>query len=144
MPDSLVFVASAAGILGLSVGRVRRAHREACKEGIQESVQRSSTPLRLTIRAVHQCARNALNIEWVETTIVFPAASGAARGGHAAWFVRELGSKRIKVWATEAARARGPVVTYIEVTEVHVQGDPDWPMRRLRGRDQQSDRPSDS
>ncbi len=88
---------------------------------IQRSVRYSNRPLRYTIRAVQQCARHGVNAEWVETAIVFPAASGALRGAPVAWFIREFGNRRIKVWATDTHGDQRPVVTNIEVTATH------WP-----------------
>jgi hypothetical protein len=75
--------------------------------------------LRYTIKAVRQCARNGVNAELVETTIVFPATSGVMRGGPVAWFSREFGNRRITVWATGARGDREPVVTNMEVTAIN-------------------------
>lgn len=87
--------------LGTCVGTLLRARRQPGTRDIQRSVRHSTRPLRYTPRAVQQCTRHGVNAEWVEATILFPAEAGSLRGAPSAWFVREFGSRRIQVWATD-------------------------------------------
>ena len=75
-------------------------------------------PLRFTIHAAAQCARQELNVEWVETTLAFPAASGMVRGGPTVWFMREFGTKRVRVWAINQQTHRTLGVIHVDVTAI--------------------------
>lgn len=101
----------------------------------QMRVRYAEKPLRYTASAGTQCAQNGLNHEWVETAIAFPASSGASARSRVTWFVRDFGSKRIKIWVTEALVDRSPVVTWVEVTASPAPGvrwlRPRWMRRRI-------------
>ena len=123
-PDSLAVLAGSAWLLFVCFVMMRRGARELLTTEIQKMARRSNRPLRFTSHAAEQCAREGLNVEWVETTLAFPTASGVVRGGPTVWFMREFGNKRVRVLAINQQAHRTPGVIHVEVTPIY-QGSAD-------------------
>ncbi len=77
--------------------------------------RRADPPLIYTAEASAQRLRHGLNRELVETAIALPSSSGLVRGTEEQWFIRDLGSRRIRVWVSDSHLHRRRVVARIDV-----------------------------
>lgn len=82
---------------------------------VQVRVNCGNAPLLYTIDAAAQRARHSISLELVETAFAYPDASGKVQRSEIAWFERDFGSRRLKMWAAEGPAHRPPIVTRLEV-----------------------------
>jgi len=118
VPTGLIIYALAflAGIFTMTWAKRAVAHQQRHPQGNRTKAAYSDQPLLYTADAAKQRAQLGLNVELVETALAFPNATGGKRGTPVAWYVREFGNKRIKVWTADTPMQRPTIIIRIEVT----------------------------